>query len=204
MSFFKYVTLIFVMSINLFSFGKSDDYSARYIYQNLKLESSISYKVFEKAYLLNKKQNNTGNAGIYSIIDFSKPSNIKRFVIIDSHRNKVLMREYVSHGRNTGQLYAKNFSNKNSSHQSSLGIYKTAETYYGKYGYSLKLDGISKTNSNARKRYIVLHPAKYATKEFLDKNGYLGRSWGCPSVDPKVSKQIIELIKGGSYIYAFN
>ncbi|MCA2493235.1 murein L,D-transpeptidase catalytic domain family protein, partial [Vibrio sp. 2175-1] len=37
---------------------------------------------------------------------------------------------------------------------------------------------------------------------FIKKNGYLGRSWGCPALPQKLSREIIDTIKGGSVIYA--
>lgn len=202
----KWIFLFLVLHIGYFSNADFASYSPQELYHKLELESSISFPVFQRAQDLNRryKQYQNYGHGIYSIIDFSKASNVRRLVVIDSDRNKVLMREYVSHGRNTGQLNPIEFSNNINSHQSSLGVYKTAETYNGKFGYSLKLDGISKSNSNARKRYIVMHPADYSSESFLSKNGYLGRSWGCPSVDPKISKKLINLIKGGTNIYAFN
>lgn len=201
MSLFRHIVLLFVMLIGVSTYAQNNNKDALGLYNKLKLESSVSFKVFKKAYELNKQ--NKSSAGIYTVIDFSKPSNVKRLVIIDSNRETLLMREYVAHGKNSGGLKANSFSNTVNSLQTSLGIYKTAETYYGKYGYSLKLDGLSKSNSNARKRYIVMHPAKYASRSFLKKHGYIGRSFGCPSVDPSISKKMINLIKGGSYIYAF-
>lgn len=87
--------------------------------------------------------------------------------------------------------------------QSSLGVYRTAETYQGKHGYSLRLDGLSPgKNSNARKRAIVVHGADYASPRHLQKFDKLGRSWGCPALPREQSRAIIDTIKGGSVIYA--
>lgn len=89
------------------------------------------------------------------------------------------------------------------SRQSSLGVYRTAETYQGKHGYSLRLDGLSPgKNSNARKRAIVVHGADYASPRHLLKFDKLGRSWGCPALPREQSRAIIDTIKGGSVIYA--
>ena len=71
-----------------------------------------------------------------------------------------------------------------------------------KNGYSLRLDGLEKgKNDLARRRAIVIHPASYATKQFINKYGRLGRSWGCPAIPPYLSKRIINVIKGGSGLY---
>ena len=79
----------------------------------------------------------------------------------------------------------------------------TDTTYYGSNGYSLRLDGLSSgLNDKARERYIVVHGAKYANPSFIEKNGYLGRSWGCPALPESLTRDIIDTIKGGSVIYA--
>jgi hypothetical protein len=80
---------------------------------------------------------------------------------------------------------------------SSLGFYLTAETYNGEHGYSLRLDGLSSTNSNARERAIVIHAADYVAP-----GEKIGRSWGCPAVEPRYHQQIIDELKEGALIYA--
>lgn len=175
------------------------------LYKQLKLNEVITFEVFNKAMTKHEKtKSKVKRKNIISIIDFSKPSTEKRMVVIDLNKNKVLFKEYVSHGQKSGSIYAKKFSNKKDSHQTSLGQYKTAETYYGKHGYSLKLDGKEDSNSNARNRYIVIHGADYVNEAFIKKYGLLGRSWGCPALDKKVSKKIIDIVKGGTYLYAYN
>ncbi|WP_223241285.1 murein L,D-transpeptidase catalytic domain family protein [Flammeovirga sp. EKP202] len=168
-------------------------------------DEGLSFDAFKKgmiAYLnlINKKQIN--NTRVVSILDFNQPSTAKRFYIIDVTSGKLLLKTYVSHGVNSGLLYAENFSNIVNSKQSSLGIYKAAETYTGKYGLSLKLDGLERNiNDNARKRAIVLHPAKYVSEHFIHQNGYMGRSFGCPAVSYQDHKKVIQYIKGGSVLY---
>lgn len=140
-----------------------------------------------------------------TIIDFSLPSSEKRLWTIDMVSGAILHHTWVAHGRNSGQLMAKNFSNTNSSYMSSLGFYKTSETYQGKHGYSLRLDGLEKgLNDNARTRAIVIHGADYANPEFIEKTGRLGRSLGCPALPMDQYQEIIDTIKedGCLYIYA--
>jgi hypothetical protein len=99
---------------------------------------------------------------------------------------------------------AQSFSNRPESYQSSLGFYKTAETYQGKHGYSLRLDGLEKGfNDQARNRAIVVHGADYAKEEFAKSTGRLGRSLGCPALPPELSARVIDLIKDGSLLFIY-
>ena len=119
---------------------------------------------------------------ILTIIDFSMPSSAKRLWVIDMENNTVLYNSVVSHGMNSGGDYATSFSNAQSSNKSSLGFYATAETYNGKNGFSMKLDGLEPgVNSNARARAVVMHGAYYANPDILNSQSYLGRSQGCPA-----------------------
>ena len=125
--------------------------------------------------------------------------------ILDMTTQKVLYNTVVAHGKNTGLDMANNFSNIENSFQSSLGFYVTAETYYGKNGLSLFIDGQEEGfNSNARQRYVVVHGADYATPEFITRNGRLGRSLGCPAVPTKISKEVINTIKGNSVLFIYH
>lgn len=90
------------------------------------------------------------------------------FEAFELDAGQVLYQEYVTHGKNTGNLIAEKFSDIPHSNQSSLGFYKTAETYFGKHGLSLRLDGLEKgINDKARQRAIVIHSAKYAEASFI-------------------------------------
>ncbi|WP_297336982.1 murein L,D-transpeptidase catalytic domain family protein [Algoriphagus sp.] len=138
------------------------------------------------------------------IIDFSLPSTAKRLWVIDPKNGKVLFHSVVSHGRNSGQLMATQFSNRPESYQSSLGFFKTAETYQGKHGYSLRLDGLEKgVNDQARNRAIVIHGADYATEEFAEATGRLGRSLGCPALPSALSATAIDLMKDGALLFIY-
>lgn len=141
------------------------------------------------------------NQNYISVIDFSKHSGKQRFFIVDLKTGAVAAHK-TAHGKYSDSDhdgYATKFSNTNGSGMSSVGFYLTAETYYGANGYSLRLDGKSSTNSNARSRAIVIHPANYVSESSLKQ----GRSLGCPALDPDNSEKIIEKIKRGSLIYAF-
>jgi hypothetical protein len=141
---------------------------------------------------------------ILTVIDFSLPSTAKRLWVIDPVKGLILHHTVVAHGRNSGELLAKNFSNRPESYQSSLGFYKTGETYQGKHGYSLRLDGLEKGfNDQARNRAIVIHGADYAKEEFAKSTGRLGRSLGCPALPPELSARVIDLIKNGSLLFIY-
>ena len=141
---------------------------------------------------------------VITIIDFSLPSDKERFWVLDLIHRKVLFRCLVSHGRNSGELMAENFSNNPGSNASSPGFYSTGETYIGKHGLSLALDGLEMgINDKARTRAIVIHGADYVSADFIRNNGRLGRSLGCPAVPVELSKEIIQTIKGGSCLFIY-
>lgn len=143
-------------------------------------------------------------AEVITIIDFSLPSDKERLWVLDLSKRKVLYHCLVAHGRNSGYLTAENFSNVPGSNASSPGFYKTGETYSGKHGLSLTLDGLEKgINDNARERAIVMHGADYVSDDFVRKYGRLGRSFGCPAVPEDLCKDIIQTIKGGSCLFIY-
>jgi hypothetical protein len=110
----------------------------------------------------------------------------------------------VAHGSGTGNDLATAFSNQVDSHQSSLGMFVAAETYVGKHGYSLRLDGLERGfNDRARERAIVVHGASYVSEQFAREQGRLGRSWGCPALSPSSAGPLIDRIKGGGLVFAY-
>ena len=141
---------------------------------------------------------------MFTIIDYSMDSNRKRLWVIDMATGEVLFQEHVAHGVNSGAKKVERMSNLEDSRTSNLGLLRTAETYYGRHGYSLKLDGLEPGfNDNARSRYIVIHAASYVTDAFIEQYGRAGRSWGCPALDPDVTKALIDRIKGGSLVFGY-
>lgn len=141
---------------------------------------------------------------VLTIVDYSKPSNEPRLWVIDLKNLKVAFQTLVSHGRSSGGNMAQYFSNTPQSYASSLGVYLTEGTYVGHKGYSLRLNGLEPGfNSNAERRDIVVHPADYASEEFAQQNGRLGRSEGCFAVSPKVANELINNIKGGTVVFAY-
>lgn len=179
------------------------------IYDSLKLNvQGLSRHAFDcavKGYEYLKMQGKIANDNVISIVDFTKPSSQKRLFVIDLRNYKVLFNTYVAHGQGSGQAMAGSFSNVPESYQSSLGFYRTEDTYNGKNGYSLHLEGMERgINDKAEERAIVMHGAPYVSENFISQKGYLGRSWGCPAVPENLNRPIIEKIKNGSCLFIFS
>lgn len=145
------------------------------------------------------------NDSLLTIVDFSSPSTRQRFYVLDLKNLKIIKNTWVAHGMESGVDVAESFSNIKNSYKSSLGLYLTRETYEGKHGYSLRLDGMSKgLNDNARERAIVVHGASYVSEDFIEETGRLGRSFGCPALPMDQVEEIIDLIKGGSCLFIYH
>lgn len=181
--------------------------SAELLYAKLDLKDlGLSQPAFMLAIKGYKKMKANGavTKDIISICDFSQSSNSKRLYILDLANGKVLFNTLVAHGRNTGEEFAKYFSNEPSSYKSSLGFYSTKNTYVGQHGLSLTLAGQEPGyNSNAESRAIVMHGADYVCNKFACDNGRLGRSLGCPAVSYELSTPIINTIKDGSCLFVY-
>ena len=178
------------------------------LYVNLSLASKgLSEEIFSLAYRGFEKINSLGKLNtdsILTIIDFTRSSCEKRMYVLDLKSNELLFESVVAHGRNSGQEFAKSFSNKMNSHQSSLGFYITRNPYMGSNGYSLQLDGIEPGfNDKAMQRAIVIHAANYANESFIHSLGYLGRSYGCPALPNQINTKVINKIKQGNLLFAY-
>ena len=66
-------------------------------------------------------------------------------------------------------------------------------------GFSMRLDGLMETNSNARMRAVVMHGSDYVHD---NDSGICGRSWGCPSMDYKIVREVIAKLRDGSLLYS--
>lgn len=166
-------------------------------------ELEIFTKAFE-GYTALEAQGKIKN-NILTIIDFSLSSTKDRMWVIDMVNKKVILQTLVSHGIKSGKEFAKSFSNQNESNKSSLGFYLTGETYIGKHGISLKLDGLEfGLNDKARERAVVIHGAEYVSKKLANKQGYLGRSQGCPAVATAIAPKLIHTIKNKSVLFIYH
>ncbi|WP_311948606.1 murein L,D-transpeptidase catalytic domain family protein [Halomonas piscis] len=139
-----------------------------------------------------------------ALIDFSRPSTEARLWVFDLERHRLLFKELVSHGQGSGNALATSFSNTPDSHQSSLGLFRTLNSYYGRNGYSLRLEGLEPdVNDLAFERAIVIHGADYVSDAFIDRTGRLGRSHGCPAVRSEVAYPLIDSLKNEQYVFAY-
>ncbi len=170
------------------------------------LAPRISPMVISEAVSAMKCAQNHGvgkNASRIAIIDYTIPSKQKRLWVVDLKARKLLFEEFVAHGQGSGDDIPKAFSDRDGSHQTSLGLFLTDATYQGGNGYSLKLQGLSKGfNESAMRRLIVMHGARYVNPLAALSMGRLGRSWGCPAVRTEVAKPMIDTLKQGQFIYA--
>lgn len=139
-----------------------------------------------------------------TVIDYSRPSTEKRLWVFDLASHALLYEEFVAHGSGTGDNLARHFSNSPDSHQSSLGLFTTQDTYVGKNGYSLRLNGLEEGfNDRALERAIVMHGAPYVGEAIAKKQGRLGRSWGCPALSSLVARTIIDRVKRTGLVFAY-
>lgn len=139
-----------------------------------------------------------------AFIDYSRPSTQPRLWVFDIARGELLYEEVVAHGRGSGENLARVFSNVSGSHASSLGLFLTRNTYHGRNGYSLRMEGLEPgVNDAAMARAIVMHGAPYVSAEFAKANGRLGRSWGCPAVSNDVARPMIDRVKEGGLVFAY-
>jgi len=145
---------------------------------------------------------------LLTVIDYGLPSSLRRLWVIEPRTLRVLMHEFVAHGRGSAPVDDPNravrFGNEPESHRSSLGTFLTGDAYTGEHGYSLELLGLDPgVNDRARERRIVMHPAVYVGEAFRARSGgRVGRSWGCPALDPAVAHALIDRIQAGSVIFA--
>jgi hypothetical protein len=139
-----------------------------------------------------------------AVIDYSLPSTTRRLWVFDVQGGRLLHHELVAHGRGSGDNYATSFSNAADSHQTSLGLFRTGETYIGGNGYSLRLDGLEPgVNDNARARAIVMHGAWYVDPAVVAQQGRLGRSYGCPALRQQVARVVIDELKDRNLLFSY-
>ena len=174
-------------------------------------DKGLREEVFEKGLTAFRAafQNGETESMIFTIIDFELSSKENRLWVINLETGDLLHNERVTHGKNSDKNYdgmvdgADALGNKDSSYKSNIGLLKTAETYHSSKfgGTALRMDGLEEGfNDNARDRAIVMHPAKYADR---GKNQILGRSLGCPALDPDVAGEVIKTIKNGTLIFPY-
>ncbi|HMH23741.1 MAG TPA: murein L,D-transpeptidase catalytic domain family protein [Puia sp.] len=178
------------------------------LYEKMDLEQvGLSRKAFEYAWMGYYKLRKRGllrKTSVLSVCDFSQASSEERMYVIDVNKKKLLYRTFVAHGINSGREYASSFSNKQDSYKSSMGFYVTRQTYYGRNGLSLRIQGMDKGfNDLAFRRNIVIHGASYVSRRILNKYGVMGTTFGCPAIPQEMSSRIIPAVKDGSCFFIY-
>ena len=165
------------------------------------LEREVFFSAF-KGLQYFQQNDQLKKSNLLTICDYSQSSTNKRLYVIDVLNGRVLFNTYVSHGKNSGDEFATSFSNIMSSNKSSQGFLITAETYNGKAGYRMRLNGMEKgINDRVRSRAIVMHGSRFVNENTMNDRGTIGKSLGCPAIPYGVHTRIIDAIKGGSCFY---
>ncbi|WP_447650930.1 murein L,D-transpeptidase catalytic domain family protein [Pseudomonas abietaniphila] len=139
-----------------------------------------------------------------AVIDYSLPSTERRLWVFDLAQRTLLFHNLVAHGRSSGEDRATYFSNEPDSLASSIGLYSTRESYVGRNGYSLRMDGLEPGfNDKAFDRDVVIHGADYVSNDFARVNGRIGRSHGCPAVPTAMARPVIDTLKDGQLLFIY-
>jgi len=153
---------------------------------------------------LEAKRGMLRNTDVIGIADFSRMSRDPRFYIMDL-RSGFVTEHHVAHGKGSDPAnfgFLQYFSNEMGSEATSQGAYLTGNAYQGKYGYSLRLDGLDASNSNALARQIVVHTAWYAEPRMVESFGKLGRSEGCFALPGVSHAEAMVRLGSGRLLYA--
>lgn len=193
--------LISIICIGIYFTASNNDTAGKI--QKVNIIKNDSHKNEYEKYIVNiankvySKWKSYARKKTVIIVDFSKPMEQNRLFIINIDSAKIIISSKVSHGIGSGETSIPNkFSNNKGSKMSSKGVMLTAETYYGYWGYSMRVDGLQNNiNSNARIRQIVFHDNTKLSTAW---------SWGCFSVPKNVYKNLIDLTKEGSLIFVFS
>lgn len=141
---------------------------------------------------------------LVGIADYSRQSAEPRFHLVDMVAGRATS-FLVAHGRGSDPEhsgYVQYFSNEHGSLASSRGAYVTGERYSGKYGLSLRLEGLESSNSNALDRAIVVHGAAYVGEHMIREHGKQGRSEGCFAVPLADLYGVLARLTPGHMIYS--
>ena len=128
-----------------------------------------------------------------AIVDYSQPISEPRFYLYDLELREVIYTTHVGHSPYSGYDIPDDFSNVPNTRKTSLGLYKVGREYRGQFGRSKRLHGLSKTNSNAYRRAIVMHSMPDGHPENL-------YSWGCLTFFEQDLSETFELLKRGTYV----
>ena len=138
------------------------------------------------------------NSRVGLLMDLSRHSGLRRFVVWDFERAKALYKFPASHGSGSVLSHVRSAyaecSNEDGSHLSSLGRCLVAERYEGRYGVAFRLDGLEEGNSALRKRCVVLHGWQYTTSFSIFPLPTVG-SWGCPVLSCRAMRVVDKILQ---------
>lgn len=198
--------ILFIMSGNAFAESLFDRRlgNGRYLFEVL-VEQGVPREPLDLLFrLFDYNVGRIANTDYAVLVDYSQSSTEKRLFLLHFQTGRI-ERFHVAHGIRSGILQTRMFSNLPDSWRSSLGFYYAKGTYSSeKNGLSLYLEGIDRSNSNARYRTIVLHGAKYVSDEFISRNGRLGWSEGCFAVGLSYVNYLVNLLKNGSILFSYH
>jgi hypothetical protein len=190
----------FAHVVNVFGLSEKDKAAILANYQHLDPNKMVPTDLLQAAVLyFDQNKASFPNQAYISVVDFKPRSDAYRFFLIDMTTGAV-ERYHTTHGINSDKNkngWAESFGNVINSGKSSLGFVRTAEVYTGKFKRSLRLDGLSTTNSNIRARAVVFH----GWDKVHEDNVIQGLSWGCITIDWNFKDAILDKIKEGSLMY---
>ncbi|MDV2077881.1 murein L,D-transpeptidase catalytic domain family protein [Marinobacter xestospongiae] len=175
-------------------------------HQLVKAAPALDEQVLGKALMATQcaVRHGVSEARRLAVIDYSLPSSEPRLWLFDLDEGRLVLRDRVAHGKNSGLAAATEFSNIEGSHQSSIGLFRASESYRGRHGYSLRLDGLEPgINDQARQRAIVIHGADYVAQSWVEDYGRIGRSLGCPAVSQGMIREVVDNLKGGQLVFSY-
>ena len=143
----------------------------------------ISAEVWTHALAAHKEATTVGKTTnlTLTIIDYSLPATVKRLWVVDVISHEVLESEFVAHGEGSGDLFPSRFSNKDGTHQSSLGTFITGSTYDG-----VRVTRSGCTGSNRASTTMPTRGAWSSTARPTSARRTPGRgSWAEPRVVPR-------------------
>ena len=159
--------------------------------------------------LLAYAKQNEYNTSTCFMVDMSLGSGKNRFFVYDFQKKAVVDAGLVAHGRcNKNWLNGRQYGNEVGCGCTSLGKYKIGYPYTGRFGRAYKLYGLDATNSNAFKRFVVLHSYSAVPNNEVDPLP-ICQSDGCPMVATAFLQKLGKIIDQSSqpillYIYDKN
>ncbi len=144
--------------------------------------------------LLAYAKENGYNTSTCFLVDMSVGSGKNRFFVFDLTKNVVVDAGLVAHGRcNKDWLNGRQYGNEVGCGCTSLGRYKIGYPYTGRFGRAYKLYGLDATNSNAFRRFVVLHSYTAVPNDEVDPLP-ICQSDGCPMVSTAFLQKLGKII----------